>query len=68
MGEEKHTVDMDRVQRPYSRGPQTRKNLEEEFAREFPGEKVAATGEARYEVMEEKLRQLATGRKAAKDS
>jgi hypothetical protein len=67
MAEEKIPVDMSRIQRPYTRGPQTRKNLEEEFAREFPGEQIAATGEARHDTMERMLRELATKRKVGKD-
>lgn len=67
MSDERKKVDLSRLQRPYIRGPQARKNLEDEFAREFPGEEVAAQGEERYEAMEQRLRDLAAKRKAEKD-
>jgi hypothetical protein len=64
--DEKQPVDMTRHQRPYTRGPQARKNIEDDFAREFPGETVAAAGEARYEEMEARLRLRAVERQAAR--
>jgi hypothetical protein len=67
MSDKKIKVDMSRHQRPYERGPQTRKNLADEFAREFPGEKLASTGEAMYDEMEARLRALYDQRKLAKE-
>jgi hypothetical protein len=66
MPDEKIPVDMTRHQRPYTRGPQTRKNLEDEFAREFPGERLSQTGEALYEEMERRIRQKQTASKLEK--
>jgi hypothetical protein len=68
MSDEVIKVDMSRHQRPYTRGPQTRKNLEAEFAREFPGETVSGTGEEMYNIMEQKLHERAAQRKAARDA
>jgi hypothetical protein len=62
--EGKHPVDMDRIQRPYERGPQARKNVEDEFARAVPGVRVDdLAGAARLDEMERRLLEKRGGRK-----
>jgi hypothetical protein len=66
MSDEKIRVDMSRHQRPYTRGPQARKNILDEFSREFPGAEIPGGDEEAYDAMESRLRALAESRKAAK--